>query len=482
MASKDTITITRSEYQRFLAMEHELAQLKRMVFGAKSEKFIPRDPGQGSLFEAEAQPVEEKPKQQVTYTREQTKEKRHPLRSELPAHLERKDEVIQVEELPEGSKKIGEVITEVLEYEPATLYVRRIIRPKYLVSSNDEKSDIRIAELPGLPIARGNAGAGLIAHLLVSKFVDHLPFYRQRQMYKRQDVDLAESTLGGWFNGGCQLLEPLYDKLVQKVLDTDYLMVDESPMPVQTKNKPGATHKGYQWVYYDPVRRLVLFDYRKSRGREGPQQVLKDFKGYLQTDGYSVYDNLKSDRDVTLLGCMAHARRKFDRAKDNDKARAEAALTMFAELYQIESQARDEQLDHAQRQRLRQEKSLPLLEKMKEWLDNNLNQVVPKSAIGTAIQYTLKLWPRLVRYTLQGRFEIDNNLIENSIRPLALGRKNYLFAGSHNAAHQAAMVYSLLATCKLNNIEPWAWLKDTLTKLPDHPANRLEELLPGQQQ
>lgn len=252
-------------------------------------------------------------------------------------------------------------------------------------------------------------------------------------------------------------------------------------MPVQTKDKPGATHRGYQWVYYDPVRRMVLFDYRQSRGREGPRQMLKDFKGYLQTDGYTVYDNLKSKEEMTLLACMAHARRKFDQAKDNDRARAEQALKMFAELYQVEQQARDQQMNHHQRQLLREELSVPVLNRIEQWLQQNLGQVAPGSGIGKAIRYTLQLWPRLRSYTQDGRFEMDNNLIENSIRPLALGRKNYLFAGSHKAAQHVAIMYSLLATCKLNDIEPWAWLKDTLTKLPDYPANRLHELLPGYQ-
>lgn len=485
MASKETISISKQEYdelkRQIAELSHELAKLKRMLFGKRSEKFIQSETGQTSLFEIEPQAVEEEPREEITYTRKKPV-KKQPLRTELPAHLKRVSETIEPENLPEGAKKIGELITEVLEYKPADIFVRQIIRPKYVIKSDDEQTAIRIAELPSLPIPKGNAGAGLIAQLIVSKFVDHLPFYRQRQIFKRQDLDVAESTLGGWFNAGCQLLEPLYDKLVQKVLDTDYLMADESPMPVQTKDKAGATHKGYQWVYYDPVRRLVLFDYRKSRGREGPREVLKDFKGYLQTDGYSVYDNLKSEQDVTLLACMAHARRKFDEAKNNDKARAEEALRMFADLYQLERQARDQQLDHTQRQELRQKESLPILEKMKAWLDKNLIQVAPKSAIGIAIQYTLNLWSRLERYTEQGRFEIDNNLIENTIRPLALGRKNYLFAGSHNAARQAAIVYSLMSTCKQHNIEPWAWLRDTLTKLPDHPANKLHELLPGYQE
>jgi hypothetical protein len=256
-------------------------------------------------------------------------------------------------------------------------------------------------------------------------------------------------------------------------------MADETPIPVLTKDKPGSTHKGYHWVYYDPVRRLVLFDYRKSRGREGPDEILKEFKGYLQVDGYSGYNNLSNSKHITLLACMAHARRKFDKALENDKSRAEHALKLFQKLYEVERIARDEELDYEQIKQLRQEKSLPVLQDMEQWLNEEQTHVVPKSVIGQAISYTINLWPRLRRYVEQGRFSIDNNPIENSIRPVALGRKNYLFAGSHKGAENAAMFYSFFATCKINNVEPYAWLKKVLELIPDYPANRLHELLPG---
>ncbi len=486
MSSPETITIPRAEYDKMKwqisHLAHQLEQLRRMIHGAKSERFVPTDPDQGKLFELEAQAAEERRKQQITYTREEPKQKKQPLRTELPSHLNRVIEVIEPQDLPQGAKKIGELVTEILELREAELFVRCIVRPKYVVESTDEQTTIVVAELPSLPIPKGNAGASLLASLMVSKYVDHLPFYRQRQMFKRLGIDLPESTIGGWFNAVCQLLAPLYDVMRKLLPETDYLQVDESPMPVQTQDKPGATHKGYQWVYFDPARGRVLFDYNKSRGREGPRQMLKDFKGFLQTDGYSAYNNLKDPGDVTLLACMAHARRKFDQAKDNDRARAEQALNMFGELYKIERQASEQGLDGEARYTLRQQEAVPRLAEIKAWLEKNKDQVVPKSAMGQAIHYTLSLWPRLVRYTDQGRFEIDNNLIENTIRPLALGRKNYLFAGSHQAAQQAAIVYSLLGTCKLNNINPQAWLNDTLTKLPDWPANRLHELLPGYQQ
>lgn len=487
MASENTITIPREEYDKFLtqsseieSLKHQLAELQRMIFGAKRERFVPTDVNQGSLFDLPDQQEKPEPKEEITYQRNKPSTKKQPLRLELAPHLPRREEVIEPEDLQEGAIKIGEAVTEILEYEPATIYVRKIVRPKYIASSNDEQTIITIADLPTLPIPKGNAGAGILAHILVSKFVDHLPFYRQVKMFKRQDVVIAESTINGWFNATCNLLDPLYEALKQKLLSATYIMADETPMPVLTKDKLGSTHKGYHWVYYDPVNKLVLFDYQKTRSREGPNNMLENFNGYLQTDGYVAYKNLKNQKNITLLACMAHARRKFEHAKDNDHKRSKEALIMFQQLYDIERTAREDELSYDQIKQLRQQESLPLLNEMENWLKENINQVLPKSAIGKAFAYTLKLWPRLIRYSEQGRFQIDNNLIENSIRPVALGRKNYLFAGSHNAAQQAAIIYSLLATCKINQVEPFSWLKNTLDVIPDYPANQLDRLLPGQ--
>jgi len=488
MEDKNTITITRKQYDNLLSqgveMEHlkfQLAELKRMIFGAKRERFVPTDINQGSLFDLPVPEVELESNQEINYTRNKPSSKKQALRLELAPHLPRREEVIEPDDLPQDAIKIGQAVTEILEYEPATIYVRKIVRPKYIASSTDEQTIITIADLPSLPIPKGNAGAGILAHILVSKFVDHLPFYRQVKMFKRQDVNIAESTINGWFNATCNLLSPLYDALKNKLLSANYIMADETPIGVLTKDKPGATHKGYHWVYYDPVKKLVLFDYQKTRSREGPDKMLENYSGYLQTDGYVAYKNLKNQKNITLLACMAHARRKFEHAKDNDPQRAKQALLMFQQLYDIERIAREDQLSYDEIKQLRQKESLPVLNQMENWLKENINQVLPKSAIGGAIAYTLKLWPRLIRYVENGQFQIDNNLIENSIRPVALGRKNYLFAGSHNAAQQAAIIYSLLATCKINQIEPFSWLKNTLNVIPDYPANQLDKLLPGKE-
>ncbi len=485
MASEKEITISREEYtalkQQNERLRQELAQLKRMIFGSKSERFISNeDPHQVSLFEQEYQPEEEPKKEQKVdgYTREK-KPKKQPLRSELPAHLPRREETIEPKNIPAGAKRIGETVTEVLEYHPSSLYVRRIVRPKYIIDSTDEKTNIIIGALPPFPIPKGNAGSSLLAFLIVCKFVDHLPFYRIRKILKRLDFEVSESTLNGWFVLACNILEPLYVTLRNEVLKSNYLQADETPMPVLTKDKPGSTHKGYQWVYHDPSRRLVLFDYRKSRGREGPNEILENFEGHLQTDGYVGYNKLKNGDKITLMACMAHARRYFDKALDNDKARAQWMLTEMQKLYAIERSAKEKGLTIEQLYDLRQQEAKPILDGMKKWMDEQIMLVAPNSSIGKAISYTLNLWDRLMRYIDNGAFCIDNNRIENSIRPVALGRKNYLFAGSHEAAQRAAMMYSFMACCKFHDLEPFQWLNQTLAIISDQDPKKLHELIPG---
>jgi transposase len=458
-------------------LKQELAQLKRMIFGSKSERHIGNDPSQLSLgLGVETGALPEKETEQITYTRNKSDNKKgSAIRLALPSHLYREEHIIEPEEDITGARKIGEVVTEILEYTPGKFFIERYVRPKY-VFPKEEK--IVIGELPSFPIPRGNAGAGLLAHLLISKFIDHLPFYRQVQQFKRADIDIAESTISGWFSASCRLLEPLYETLVKKTQQSSYLMADETPIPVQTKDKPGSTHKGYHWVYYSPLEKLVCFDYRKGRGRDGPEEFLGSFRGLLQTDGYVAYDIYEKKDGITLFGCMAHARRKFEKAKDNDLKRAEYVLERMQQLYLTEREAREKGLSFEQRKELRVEQSLPVLKELEKWMKEQLPDVLPKSSLGQAITYTLGLWNRLTRYIDNGQVEIDNNLIENSIRPVALGRKNYLFAGSHEAAQHAAMIYSFLGTCKINNVEPYQWLKSVLKKLPDHSIQKLEELLP----
>jgi transposase len=455
-------------------LKEELAQLKRLIFGSKKERFITTDTGQTSLFETTDQEVSEAALEEVSYTREKTNKTGKAKRLLLPAHLLRKEEIIEPEGLDkENSIPLGEKVTEILEYTPGKFYVRRIVRPTY-----KQADKIITAELPTLPIPNGNAGASILAYLLVSKFVDHLPFYRQVQIFKRDGIKIAESTITGWFNHVCRLMEPLYEHMLAQLRETHYIQADETPIPVQSSHKKGATHKGYHWVYHLPEEGIVVFNYQKSRSKSAPEHMLKDFTGCLQTDGYAAYDELGRNKSIVHLGCMAHARRKFDQAKDNDQSRASHVLTQIQELYALERKADEDQLTEYQRQQLRDKKATPILSALKIWLSEQYTQVLPRSSIGKAIGYSLRQWDKLSRYTENGGWKIDNNGVENKIRPVALGRKNYLFAGSHQAAQQAAMIYSFFGTCKLNNVDPLSWLKTTLENIPDCKVNQIQDLLP----
>jgi transposase len=334
-----------------LYLKQELDQLKRMIFGSKSERHTGNGHGQLSLgLEAEMIQAPEKETQHIAYTRNKPENKKgSPVRLALPSHLHREEHTIKPAEDITGARKIGEVITEVLEYTPGKFYVEKYIRPKYVLPKEEK---IVIGELTSLPIPRGNAGAGLLSHLLISKFTDHLPFYRQVQQFKRQDIDIAESTISGWFTAACRLLEPLYERLAERTKGSSYLMADETPIPVQTKDKPGSTHKGYHWVYYAPMEKLVCFDYRRGRGREGPDKFLEHFQGRLQVDGYNAYDIYEKKAGITLHGCVAHARRKFESLKDNDPGRAEFVLDRMKILYMIEREARENNLSFEDRQGL----------------------------------------------------------------------------------------------------------------------------------
>jgi len=449
-----------------------------LIFGKKNERFIPTDDKQLSLFgDDDVQTIEkeEVEKEKITYQRPKTNKKK-PIRTVLPAHLPRVEEIIEPENLPENARKFGVTITEILEYEPGRTFVRRIVRVKYLLPKQEK---IITAELPTLPLPRANAGASLLAQLIISKFVDHLPFYRQRQIFKRQGIELAESTINDWYSATCRLIEPLYETLKKQIRQSTYIQADESPMPVQTKDKPGATHKGYMWVYHSPPDKMVCFDYQKSRNKDAPKIFLSDFSGILQTDGYAAYTAFGNKPNITLSACMAHARRKFEKSLDNYAEIAKHVLAEIRKLYEIEREIRESEFSDIQIVELRQEKANPILADLKKYLLEKAIGVLPKSDIGKAIAYTLKLYDRLEVYLTDGRVLIDNNLIENSIRPLALGRKNWLFAGSHEAAQRNAMMYSLLGTCKLNNVEPFEWLKNTLNKIPDYNIQNLKELLPG---
>ena len=467
---------------KYEALQHELNSLKRMIFGSKHERFVPtaNNPAQTSLDltveqVATCSVIDAK---KITYTRtttEVTDKKEHPGRMKLPEHLERREIVIEPEEDVSGLKKIGAEITEELEYEPGNFYVNKIVRNKYV---RPDSKGIAIAPMIERPLPKAIAGAGLLAHIVIDKYVDHLPLYRQVERFKRESINIAYATITDWISNTCALITPLYDLLKNLVLQSNYLHVDESPIKVLDKDKKGSTHRGFYWVYQNSILKMVLFDYRPGRGREGPEEMLKNFKGHLQTDGYPLYDFFKQQPNITVLNCMAHARRIFFDAKENDAARAEYALKMIGKLYDIERKAKAEALDHAGVLELRQKEAIAILEEFEKWMKAQYVEVPPKSAVAKAIQYCLGRWKELTLYTTDGKLNIDNNPVENSIRPVAVGRKNYLFAGSHEAAQRSAMLYSLLGTCKMHNLNPTTWLVDILKRLPSYPVNKIEDLLP----
>jgi transposase len=470
-----SVVVSRDELRKrdeqIAQLTFQLEQLKRMIFGAKSERFVPTDPAQATLFEVQttATPAT----QEVSYTRTKALAKKQPVREAIAAHLPRVERVIEPEELPAGARKIGQEITETLEYTPGTIHVDRLVRPKY---AHDDR--VLIAPMPSLPFPKSNLGASLAAHICVGKFADHLPLYRQRTQLKRAGLEVSDSTIGGWFQATATLLEPLGDALRNEVLAEPYLQVDESPIPVQDHHNEKGIRKGYHWVYHAPLIKAVLFDYRAGRSEQFPIEVLKDFQGTLQTDGYVGYDKLAQQKHITALACMAHARRYFEQAQDNDRQRAQYALQKIGQLYAIERRCDEQQDPPDLRHQYRQKEAVPILQELEQWIKEQINVVPPKSPMGKALAYGLGLWPRLRAYAHDGRYLIDNNRIENTIRPLAIGRKNYLFAGSDRAARHAALIYSLLGTCKLHGVEPYAYLRDVVARIPEHKANKLSKLLP----
>jgi transposase len=461
-------------------LKHQLEELKRLIFGSKHERFIQSSDISSSqlILDIQTESVAEcniVDAKKIEYTRINVEKKNHPGRMKLPEHLERREKIIEPAEDVSGCKKIGAEITEELEYEPGKLFVNKIIRPKYAKQNNE---GIIIAPMIERPLPKAIAGAGLLTQIVMDKYVDHLPLYRQMERFKREGINIPYSTITDWVSGSCKLILPLYEALKLLILQSNYLHADETPVKVLDRDKKGETHRGYFWVYHNSIERLILFEYQPGRGREGPQQILKDFKGHLQTDGYAVYDFFKETEDITLMHCMAHARRMFYEAMNNDKTRAEYALRHIGILYATERKAKEQSLTTEALVELRQTESLPVLKSLGEWMKEEYTRVLPKSPIGKALNYSIERWNELMIYTTNGKLKIDNNPVENSIRPVAIGRKNYLFAGSHEAAQRSAMLYSLLGTCKLNSINPFTWLRDVLQRIPTHPINKINQLLP----
>ena len=488
--------------EKILDLEKQVAYLKRRIWGKSSERFIKEDPRQRridfeglDLLPEEKEQAQEARAEIESFRERRVKEriKRKPVRRPLPEDLPRVEEHLYPEEISgnmESWRELEPEITEVLEYEPGKCYVRTIIRHKYVLrnkpaqESDNESSPIVTASLPAKyqPIARSYAGASLLAELMINKYVNHIPFYRQIQMMKQMGINLPPPTVNGWFKDTADLLRPLYYRLKEQVLATDYIQVDETTLPV-INNEKHKTINGYIWMVRSVMDGQLFFHYdHGSRAQKVALSLLKDFRGAMQTDGYGVYKMYEYKQDVLPLGCWAHARRKFEESLNNDRARAEYALKQIGLLYEVEREADEKKLSFQERAKLRESHAYPIMVAFEKWLVNEYGKVLPKSPIGRAIKYTYDIYHRLSRYHLDGRYHIDNNLAENSLRSLALGRKNYLFCGNHDAAEDAAVIYSLMGCCKAAGANFREWLVYVLSHIHDYDEDYtmdLAELLPS---
>jgi transposase len=466
------------------AAKFQIEQLRRMIFGSKRERFESAIDSHQLVLEFEPQSLEiaeavklEREQIRVSYLRQKPK-KEHPGRMALPSHLPVVEILIEPSEDTTDMIHIGREITEELDYTPAKLHINRIIRNKYITKEDERGNQKQVIAQLDRPIPKCIASAALLTMIFVNKYIYHLPLYRTLAQIRQMGVPLPSSTLESWVKLGAELLRPLYAVHRLYVFRDIYQMIDESPIKVQDRDNPGACHQGYMWVRYAPLSKSALFEYYKSRSTKGPIDDLSSFTGYIQTDGYSGYTYLASLQGITHLSCWAHARRYFDKALENDRERASHVMKLIQVLYAIEALARESEMSHQQRHALRLDKSLPIINEIGQYIQQERNKVTPKSPIGKAFEYCTNRWISLQKYLTSGMLEIDSNLVENSIRPLALGRKNYLFAGSHDAAKDIAMFYSFFATCTKNNIDPQKWLTYVIQNINDTKTSKVKDLLP----
>ena len=476
-----------------------LLWLRRKVFGKMSEKNLPLDPDQLLLFEQEHLTDEERARldkeveaaeQQMTKT---ITVKVKPSRRDLDT-TGLPTEVIDI--YPDGTTdengklkdeyvEIGTDESSRLEHIAAKTYIKKTVIHKVMLksdSNNKTPEDRRIicARLPLAPVNRCMAGASALADIIIGKFMYHLPFYRQIQQYKESGITISDSTMGGWYEAAVEKLKLLYDILRQHILQSEYIQIDESVLPVIDSEKHKA-RKGYEWCVRDAIRGAVMFYYdRGSRGGKVAREILGAYKGAVQCDGYDAYDQFEKNDNITVYGCWAHARRKFVDALNENNRLATEALCFIRKIYKVESDANKAGLNADERKEQRLKISYPTIRLFETWMKETYLKVLPNSKMGDAIEYTYSLLPRLSRYVNDGRINIDNNLIENAIRPLALGRKNYLFCGNDASAYRAAIVYSLISTCKAVDVDPRTWMEDVLRKIPYYQRDQrdLAELLP----
>ena len=476
--------------QRLLSRESEIehlklliAKLRRMQFGRKSEK-LDRQIEQLELKLEELETTKAAPVSERPSSFAQASSPIKPARQPLPEHLPREVKTYSPTEGVCGCggrlRPLGQDVSELLEWVPGSFKVLRMVRPKLSCAGCER---IVQAPAPSRPIERGLAGPGLLAHVLVAKYCDHQPLYRQAEMYAREGVELERSTLADWVGGCSRLLEPLVHALQHHVMSAGKLHADDTPVPVLAPGN-GKTKTGRLWTYVrdgrpagDTTPAAVWFAYSPDRRGERPRQHLRQFSGILQADAYAGFHHLYEGGRIQEAACWAHVRRKFyDLQLAHASPLAAEALKRIGELYAIESDIRGRPPEH--RLHARTTRARPLLDSLHQWLQATLAVVSKKSETAAAIRYALGRWRALLRYSDDGHIEIDNNAAERALRAVALGRKNYLFAGSDSGGERAAALYSLIGTAKLNGLDPEAYLREVLQRIADHPINHIEELLP----
>lgn len=476
----------------------QVAYLNRQLFGRKAERLPDYNPAQLNLFAeqfAEDQKVAEqkcdeavaKIVKEAPAGRKRKRQNRK-MMEDLPVL---KETVIDVEDIDlTVYRKIGEEVTKKLRHQPGKLYVEKVIRIKYGLIDNtnipaDGSKGVRIAPMPLMPIYKCMADADVLAEILLQKYEYHIPFYRQIQQFAHLGLKgLQPNTLNDWFKGSVELLRPLYGALKKETMNCDYCQADETTVPVINHQKQKAA-KEYLWMVRSVMRRLVFFHYDNgSRAGTVIEALAKEynFKGYLQCDGFKGYETaFKGNANVTLVNCMAHIRRYFERALDENRAGAEKMLANIQSLYKLERLCDEKELSADERMEKRQEMAKPIMDAMKTWMEVDGMKYSPSSLIGKAVTYAYTRWDNMMRYLEDGRLRIDNNLAENAIRPVTLGRKNYLFCGNHEAADNMAVICSLLATCKAQDVNPRDYLISALSDMPYHKNathEQLVELLP----
>jgi transposase len=536
----ELLVTLRQERQDKDALRHRLSLLLKRLYGPRSERFDPNqpllfeEPLQGQVPQSGAAPPQATASESSRKKRKCRPHGRGPIPKDLPRtpvhHVLSEAERLCV--CGEARVDIGADVSEQLEWKPASMFVLQHLVHKYVcprcTKTNQTTqpvspepisaasmlpaepvsqqpisaasvvpsetisvitgASIITAAKPAMPIDKGLPGPGLLAQVIVSKYFDHLPLHRQEHIFARQGVEISRSTTCDWMAACAELLRPLYDLMVTRVLQSQWLHTDDTSVK-NLGHEPGSTALAHLWTYLgDREHPYNVFDFTLNRCRDGPAHFLKNYRGYLHADAFSGYDALylpdpvDGVSSIIETACNAHARRKFYDARTSDDARSHQALAWYGQLYELERRAKENGFDDEARWQMRQQLSLPILEKFETWLRAERDAVLPKSPMAEAIGYALNNWSALCRYTEKGFLEIDNNVAEREMKRIAIGRKNWLFVGSPKGGHTAAVLYTFTSTCHRLKVEPWAYLKEVLTRMPATPLDQLTDLLPDRWQ